>query len=96
MPTPPVPPNAQPFLQYLPAFADWIRTGRRPTRMELSMLRTFAPAAFRTVRALTYEEILVLAAPYERDPELGIYVRLIKSDEGRAWMTAVLADVKAM
>ena len=96
MTKPPVPPEAQPFLQYLPTLADWIRTGRRPTRGELSLLRTFAPGAFNTVKALTYEEIVALASPYETDPDLGVYVRLVKSEEGRAWMTAVLADVKAM
>ena len=96
MSTPPVPPQAQPFLKYLPTFADWIRTNRRPTRLELSLLRRFAPDAFRTVQVLTYEEIVALAAPYETDPELGAYVRLVKSEQGRAWMTAVLDDVKAM
>ena len=96
MATPPVPPEAAPFLQYLPTLAEWIRTGRRPTRMELSLLRRFAPDAFRSVSALTYEEIVTLATPFEADPELGPYVRLVKSEQGRAWFAAVLADVKAM
>jgi len=96
MSTPPVPPQAQPFLQYLPTLADWIRRDRKPTRGELSLLRMFAPDAFRSLKSLTYEEIVALAIPFETDPELGAYVRLVKSDEGRSWLTSVLEDVKKM
>ena len=96
MTTPPVPPEALPFLQYLPILADWIRKDRRPTRMELSLLRMFAPAAFRTLQTLSYEQIVEMTTPYEADPALGEYVSLVRSDRGRAWMTAVLADVRSM
>ena len=96
MSTPPVPPQAQPFLQYLPTLADWIRRDRKPTRGELTFLRMFVPDAFRSLKALTYEEIVALATPFETDPELGAYVRLVKSDEGRLWLTSVLEDVKKM
>ena len=96
MSAPAVPPEAKPFLRYLPTLAEFIRSGRRPTRGELVLLRTFAPDAFRVVRALTYDEIVVLATPYETDPELGVYVRLVKSDQGRAWLGAVLDEVKKM
>ena len=91
-----IPPDAQPFLQYLPMLADWIRKDRRPTRMELSLLRMFAPDAYRTVQALTYEQIVEMATPFEADASLGEYVRLVKSEQGRAWMTAVLADLRTM
>ena len=96
MTTPPVLPEAQPFLQYLPILADWIRKDRRPTRMELSLLRMFAPAAFRTLQALSYGQIVEMTTPYEADPALGEYVKLVRSEQGRAWMMAVLVDVKAM
>lgn len=91
-----MPPEARQFLQYLPTIAEYIRANRRPSRGELSLLRTFAPAAFRGLKALTYEEIVSVASLYETDSELGVYVRLVKSDEGKAWITAVLADVKGM
>ena len=96
MSPPAVPPEAQPFLRYLPTIAEWIRQNRRPTRGELSLLRMFAPDAFRSLKALSYEEIVRLADPFESDPQLGAYVKLVKSDQGRAWLTAVLADVRKM
>lgn len=96
MSTPDVPPEAKPFLQYLPTIAEYIRTNRRPSRGELAMLRAFAPGAFRTLRDLTYEEIVNLASSYETDPDLGVYVRLVMSDQGRAWVAAVLEDIKKM
>ncbi|HEV8594935.1 MAG TPA: hypothetical protein VGR51_05335 [Thermoplasmata archaeon] len=96
MATPPVPPEAKPFLQYLPTIAEYIRTNRRPSRGELSLLRTFAPGAFQMLKSLSYEEIVRLASSYETDPKLGVYVRLVKSEQGRAWVTAVLDDVKKM
>ena len=96
MSAPPVPAEAQPFLQYLPTLADWIRKDRRPTRMELSLLRMFAPTAFRTIQSMTYDQIVTTASPFEADPTLGAYVKLLKSAQGRAWMTAVLADVQSM
>ena len=96
MASPPIPPEAQPFLQYLPAVAGYIRANRRPSRGELSLLRMFAPGAFQTLRSLTYEEIVAQASPYEADPQFADYVRLVKSDQGRAWITAVLADVRTM
>ena len=91
-----VPPQAQPFLQYLPTLADWIRRDRVPTRGELSLIRMFAPDAFRSLQSLTYEELLAIASPYEADAELGAYVRLVKSDQGRAWVTKVLDVVRTM
>lgn len=93
---PPVPPEAQRFLQYLPMLADWIRKNRLPTPGELSLLRMFAPDAFRTVKALTYEQIVAMTSPFEEDPALGEYVKLIKSEQGHAWMTAVLSEVQKM
>lgn len=96
MSSPPVPPEARPFLQYLPTIAEWIRENRRPTRGELSLLRMFAPDAFRSLKGLTYEDVVALASPFETDPQLGQYVRLVKSDQGRAWLTSVLADVQRM
>jgi len=96
MVTPPVPPEAQSFLQYLPMIAGFIRSNRRPSRGELSLLRTFAPGAFRTLRSLTYEQIVEYASPYEAHPELGGYVQLVKSDRGREWVTAVLVDIQTM
>ncbi len=84
------------FLQYLPTLGDWIRRGRRPTRGELSLLRMFAPAAYRTVKSLTYDEIVAMATPYEADPNLGEYVKLVKSPQGRDWLNAVLADLRTM
>lgn len=76
--------------------ADYIRTNRRPSRGELGLLRTFAPGAFRTLRTLTYDQIVEFATPYEGDPKFAEYVRLVKSDSGRAWITAVLEDVRTM
>ncbi len=96
MPSSTVPPEAQPFLQYMPMIADWIRKDRRPSRSELSLLRMFAPDAFRSLKVMTYDEIVALATPYETDPEYGEYVRLVKSEQGRRWVTAVLADIRAM
>jgi hypothetical protein len=96
MATPSVPPEAKPFLQYLPMIANLIQTNRRPSRGELSLLRMFAPDAFRRLKALSYEEVVVLSSPYESDPKLGEYVRLVKSDQGRAWLTDVLAQIHSM
>ena len=96
MASPPIPPEARPFLQYLPTIANYIRANRRPSRGELSLLRMFAPGAFQTLRSLTYEEIVAYTSPYETDPQFADYVRLVKSDQGRAWITAVLADVRTM
>jgi len=96
MASPPIPPEAQQFLQYLPTIANYIRANRRPSRGELSLLRMVAPGAFLTLRSLTYEEIVAYASPYETDPQFVDYVRLVKSDQGRAWITAVLADVRTM
>jgi hypothetical protein len=56
----------------------------------------FAPGAFQTLRSLSYEEIVAFASPYEADPQFAEYVRLVKSDQGRAWITAVLEDVRTM
>lgn len=96
MSTPPVPDEAKPLLQYLPMIANFIQTNRKPTRGELSLLRSFAPDAFRRLRALSYEEIITLTSPYETDPELGVYVRLVKSDQGRLWLTDVLGQIQSM
>lgn len=96
MGTLPVPAEAKPFLQYLPMLANFIQANRRPTRGELSLLRSFAPDAFRRLKALTYDEIITLSSPYETDAELGVYVRLVKSEQGRAWLTDVLAQVQSM
>lgn len=60
------------------------------------MLRSFAPDAFRRLKALSYEEIITLSSPYETDPNLGAYVRLVKSEQGRAWLTDVLAQIQSM
>lgn len=96
MAAPPVPPETRPFLQYLPTIANYIRANRRPSRGELSLLRMFAPGAFQTLRSLSYEEIVTFTSPYEADPQFAEYVRLVKSDQGRVWITAVLADVRTM
>lgn len=96
MGAPAIPDDAKPLLQYLPMIANFIRSDRRPSRGELSMLRSFAPDAFRRLRALSYDEIVGLVSPYESDPELGVYVRLVKSDQGRKWLTDVLALIRAM
>lgn len=93
---PAVPPEARQFLQYLPTIAEYIRKNRRPSRGELSLLRTFVPQAFGALRTLTYEQIVEFAAPYEVDPQFTEYVRLVKSDQGRAWIVAVLEDVRKM
>ena len=93
---PPIPDEAKPFLQYLPMLANFIQSNRRPTRGELSLLRTFAPDAFRRLKALTYEEIVTLASPYETDSEFGVYVRLVKSEQGRAWLADVIAQIQSM
>jgi len=93
---PAIPPEAGPFLQYLPMIADYIRKNRRPSRGELSLLRTFVPQAFSALRTLTYEQILEFAAPYEADPQFTEYIRLVKSVQGRAWIIAVLEDVRRM
>lgn len=94
--TPPIPPETQPFLRYLPTIAEFIRTDRRPSRGELSLVRMFAPDVFNGLRALTYEKIVELASPYEADEEFAPYVRLVKSGQGRAWLTDVLAQIKSM
>ena len=96
MATPPIPPEATPLLQYLPALAQFIRSNRHPSRGELSLLRMFAPTAFQAVKSLSYEQIVTMASPYEADPELGEYVKLVKSDQGRAWLTAVLDELRTM
>ena len=96
MASPAVPPEARPFLQYLPTIAEYIRANRRPSRGELSLLRMFAPGAFQTLRALTYEEIVAFASPYEANPQFTEYVRLVKSSQGRAWIAAVLEDIRTM
>jgi len=94
--TPTIPDEAKPFVQYLPMLANFIQSNRKPTRGELSLLRTFAPDAFRRLKALTYDEIVTLASPYETDAEFGVYVRLVKSEQGRAWLTDVLAQIQSM
>jgi hypothetical protein len=94
--TPPVPDEAKPFLQYLPMLGSFIQSNRRPTRGELTLLQVFAPDAFRRLKSLTYDEIITLASPYEADPEFGVYVRLVKSDQGRAWITDVLTQMHSM
>ena len=96
MTTPPIPDEARPFVQYLPMLSNFIQSNRKPTRGELSLLRTFAPDAFRRLRGLTYEEIILLSSPFETDPEFGVYVRLVKSEQGRAWITDVLAQIQSM
>jgi len=96
MAAPPIPQDARAFLQYLPTIANYIRANRRPSRGELSLLRVFAPGAFQTLRSLSYEEIVAFASPYEADPQFAEYVRLVNSDQGRAWITAVLEDVRTM
>lgn len=96
MTTPAVPPEAQPFLQYLPTIAGYIRTNRRPSRGELSLLRMFVPGAFQTLRSLTYEQIVEYVSPWSSDPDLSEYVKLVKSEQGRAWVAAVLEDIRTM
>ena len=94
--TEPIPDEARPFVQYLPMLSNFIQTNRRPTRGELTLLRMFAPDMFRRLQGLTYEEIITLASPFEEDAEYGVYVRLVKSDPGRAWITDVLAQIKSL
>lgn len=96
MARPPVPPEAQPYLQYLPTIAEYIRKDRRPSRGELSLIRMFAPGAFQALRTLTYEQLVAYVAPYEADPQFADYVQLVRSERGRAWITAVLEDVRTM
>lgn len=91
-----MPPEAERFVQYIPTIADYIRRDRRPTRGELSLLRMFAPDAWRTLRTLTYEQIVEYASPYESHPEYGVYVALVKSEKGRSWITDVLGQIQKM
>jgi len=93
---PPIPDEAKPFLQYLPMLANFIQSNRRPTRGELSLLRAFAPDAFRRLKALSYEEIVTLTSPFEADPSFAVYVRLVKSEQGRGWLTDVIAQIQSM
>ena len=96
MSAPEIPPEARSFLRYLPMIAEYIRTNRRPSQGELSLLRMFLPDAFRQLRELTYERIVAMVSPYESHPEVGVYVRLVKTEQGRAWIEDVLARIKSM
>ena len=93
---PEVPEEARGFLQYVPLVADYIRANRKPSKEELSLLRTFSGDAFERLKTLTYEEILEQSEPFASHPEYGQYVELIRTEQARAWIEDVIARIKTM
>jgi len=85
-----IPSEAEKYLKHLPTIANWIRTNKRISGIEMALFKTLYGEVYRFLKQTTYEKIREVISPYQNDAQYGNYVRSALSPQGEQWIRYAL------